>query len=103
MLTFKKLRKKNIERCWAGFKMLLDDWSPAEWTNAIAGETGEACNLTKKLKRGDKIKIKNIAKELADIVIYTDLAAASLGIDLEEAVRSKFNEVSRRKKCKIKL
>jgi hypothetical protein len=67
-----------------------------DWACALAGETGEACNLIKKLRRGDAIDTEDIGKELADVVIYADLLAARLGIDLGEAVVQKFNEVSDR-------
>jgi NTP pyrophosphatase (non-canonical NTP hydrolase) len=72
----------------------------------MAGESGEACNLTKKMLRGDKSidkHRKDLAKELADVITYTDLLAAAADIDLEKAVIQKFNEVSDRKKSNIKL
>ena len=105
-LTFRRLRKVNVLRCKTAFKRRLSDWSLAEWSNAMAGECGEACNITKKMLRGDK-NIKEyrneLAKEIADIIVYTDLLAAAADIDLEKAVIEKFNEVSDRKKSKIKL
>ena len=86
--------------------MNLKTWSLAEWSNAVAGECGETCNITKKIRRGDKSlkkERKELAKEIADIVVYCDLLAAAAGIDLEKAVIEKFNEVSDRKHCHIKL
>ncbi len=47
--------------------------------------------------------IQDIADELADTIIYADLLAMRLGIDLSEAIRSKFNVVSDRMKSDIKL
>ncbi|MGV3539693.1 MAG: hypothetical protein ACO1OQ_07780 [Rufibacter sp.] len=79
------------------------DWSLADWSNAIAGETGEMCNLIKKIRRGDGIDVQEVGKELADIVIYADLLADQLGLDLGECVRQKFNEVSDRIGSGIKL
>jgi len=108
-LTFERLRAVNVLRCEDAFHK-LNAWLPEQWTNAMAGETGEACNITKKMGRGDypdeysmADATRELAKELADVVIYADLAAARLGIDLGEAVRQKFNEVSDRRKSKIKL
>lgn len=95
-LTFSRLRKTNVTRCEKYIKHRLTEWTAAEWSNAMAGECGEACNLTKKLRRGDKIDIKDIGKELADVVCYADLLAAKLGIDLGDAIVEKFNEVSHR-------
>lgn len=105
-LTFKRLRHKNVKRCRKAFKRELSDWSLAEWSNAMAGECGEACNVTKKMLRGDKNigeHKKELAKEIADVVVYADLLAAAADIDLEEEIIEKFNEVSDRKKSKIKL
>ena len=105
-LTFRRLRKANVLRCETAFKRCLRDWSLAEWSNAMAGECGEACNITKKILRGDKNIKKHrieLAKEIADIIAYADLLAAAADIDLEKAVIEKFNEVSDRKKSKIKL
>ena len=44
-----------------------------------------------------------LALELADVVIYADLLAERLGIDLGAAVRTKFNEVSDRRNIDIRL
>ena len=51
LLNFNKLKKANKIRCIHGFKHELSSWTPDQWTNAIAGETGEACNFAKKLNR----------------------------------------------------
>lgn len=78
------------------------DWSRAEWLQAVVGEVGELANLLKKVKRGDFTAEQmpeveqEIQKEFADIVIYLDIFAAQCGVDLDRAVREKFNEVSRR-------
>ena len=83
------------------------DWSIAEWTNAMAGEAGEACNIAKKLIRGDytdeKEGIVELLKELADVVIYADLCAQRVGMPLEIAIVQKFNEVSKRVGSSVQL
>lgn len=71
-------------------------WSPTDWGCALAGEVGEACNLIKKLHRGDHVDRGAIAHELADVAIYLDILAGRLGIDLGAAVVEKFNIVSER-------
>lgn len=108
-LTFDALREANVRRCnssvFGGTKdeTHLQDWTPTDWACAVAGEVGEACNLIKKLRRGDNIPIEEVAKELADVTCYLDLLAARLGIDLGAAVVAKFNEVSARVGSPIRL
>lgn len=103
-LTFQNLREANVNRCEQVFHP-LNSWSPTDWATALAGECGEACNFVKKLRRlddgggNDIVKTKeeyiaDIGEELADAVIYADLLAARLGINLESEIISKFNKVS---------
>ena len=107
-LDFADLRGANIKR--NALRHPLSSWSPAEWSNAMAGEAGEACNITKKMLRGDypdegamRAALLALGKELADVIIYADLLASRVGINLGEAVRDKFNEVSDRWEMSIKL
>lgn len=98
-MTFSDLRRANARRlpdfvAHYGGNGSMEGWSAAEWTNALAGEVGELCNLTKKIGRGQDIPVKMIADELADTQIYLDLCAQKLQIDLAAATRSKFNERS---------
>jgi len=99
---FSQLREANVARCEKHFHK-LNDWTATDWACALAGEVGELCNFIKKARRGQKIPQQEFAKEIADIQCYLDLLAASMGIDLAEATINKFNEVSDRKNCKIKL
>lgn len=104
-IDFNRLRQVNLSRCIQVFNHQLDQWSVAEWGAATIGEGGEACNVAKKLLRVrdgfaymnnmsvEELK-KALADEIADMVIYADLWAASQGIDLGEAVRDKFNRDS---------
>lgn len=68
--------------------------------NELAGETGEACNVIKKLERermgirGSRANHSQLAEELADVVICADLVAMAAGINLDDAVRHKFNLTS---------
>lgn len=105
-LSFDYLRARNVARCETAFHP-LDVWSGLEWAGAAAGELGEAANLTKKLRRVElgggqfskagpdsEITTEQIGRELADTVIYLDLWAARLGIDLGDAVVAAFNNKS---------
>ncbi len=70
--------------------------------NELAGEVGEACNVIKKLERerlgirGSRASAAQLAEELADVVICADLIAMDAGIDLDRAVRAKFNSTSQK-------
>jgi NTP pyrophosphatase (non-canonical NTP hydrolase) len=84
------------------------NWSIAEWTNAMAGEAGEACNIAKKLLRGDygdnqELGIGELMDEIADVVIYADHVCQRVSRKLEIAVFNKFNETSERIGCEVKL
>lgn len=107
-LSFSDLRRTNLARCEEVFHP-LDRWTPTDWATAMAGECGEACNEVKKLRRLDDADAEfdspeererrkgKTAAELADLVIYADLLAARLGIDLGEAITIKFNQVSQKR------
>lgn len=103
-LGFDELRRANVARCEDVFHPLMS-WNLAEWGCAAAGEVGEACNVAKKIHRGDfdsselwlAKAYEDLGAELADAVIYLDLWAARAGIDLGEAVIAKFNRVSEKR------
>ena len=92
-MDFRELAEANWIRCEESFRP-LGDWSPSDWSNAMAGECGEACNLTKKIRRGEDIPIERIGQEIADTVIYADLLAQRLGLSLGDIVKQTFNEKS---------
>ena len=97
-LTFDELRRVNVERCEGPtFAHKVGDWSALEWAGAMCGEAGEAANLCKKIRRGEDVSHDDVGRELADVVAYADLLAASLGLDLGYWVARKFNEVSIRR------
>lgn len=116
--TFSALRLANILRLpqfknphgeLAHAKPDGSDWSPSQWLQAVVGELGEYANVRKKLERGD-ITLEQFAvlaaKELADVQTYLSILALRAldmpglphphGVDLGEATRQKFNEVSNR-------
>lgn len=101
-MNFERLRVANKKRCEETFH-LLNVWSKRDWALAVAGETGEMCNLVKKQRRGDKITNEEIAEEVADIVIYCDLLCTRLGFALEEAVKFKFNKVSEKRRSPVTI
>lgn len=101
-LDLAEFRVFNVERSLAskdvgGFGHALDAWTPAEWGNALAGETGEFCNLLKKIRRGENIDMLRVADEAGDILAYLDLATAAVNISLAQAVVRKWDRVSMEK------
>lgn len=117
-LTFELLARTSITRAqkWHHGNIFnpgaLGYWNIAEWTNAAAGEMGEACNAAKKLRRldvgmqqadGDSPaplaaidSVKKLMKELGDTVIYLDLCAQVIRVRLEDCVIMAFNQISER-------
>jgi len=105
-LTFNTLRRGNIKRLPmfknkhgepAHSKEDGSDWSDSDWLQAVVGEIGEYANLRKKLQRGDMTAEEAkplLADELADVVIYLDILAYRLGIDLGSSVMRKWNKTS---------
>lgn len=78
-----------------GFNHRLDSWSTSDWFLAVTGELGEAANIAKKLNRyrdgipgnreaADELR-RALRRELGDTLVYLDLLAQSLDIDLLDA------------------
>lgn len=109
-LTFQKLTEVNVSRCRRWHPGGVNCWTPERWMTATMGELGEAANALKKLFRvedgmanvsepGREIQsreaaIDHIGKELADTLIYLNLLALRLDIDLEAKVVEVFNATS---------
>ena len=116
-LDFDILRKINQKRAQEFFGD-AEPWSTLERCGEMTGEAGEAANVAKKMKRGWKMEngikvphsekdrqkfLRDLADELADVIITADLTAAQEGIDLGAAVIRKFNEKSENWGCEQKL
>lgn len=72
------------------------------WGCALGGETGEALNIIKKYARGDYADkyddfLNDLSKELADVFLYLVLASRHFGIDFQDAILNKINEIYVRK------
>jgi len=123
-LTFATFSKTQVSRAARWHKDDLEPWSGADWSGALMGEVGEvaeeviglfllaqltkvsghASDTVKKLRRletgaehigpeRDELT-KKLGDELGDVVAYLCNLADHYEIDLAEAVKSKFNEVS---------
>lgn len=107
--SISEISRINLKRCLRWHPQGINSWSHSDWGIALTGEVGELCNVIKKLNRlrdglvGNKpedtdkaVLLRKAQDEAADIYLYLDLICQSMGFDLTEAVRSKFNEVSER-------
>lgn len=101
-LHFAALRAANLERV-PRFGHTMDDWTISDWAMACTGELGELCNMLKKRRRGEAANLAvgkttptldDVGDEFGDVVIYLDLWAAKVGVELGAAVRRKFNSKS---------
>ena len=114
-MDMEKFSAINRKRCEAsdGFGHAIKDWSLSDWMTATLGELGEASNVAKKLNRvrdgitgnaetPEELRAM-LADEIADTFIYLDLLAQSQGIDLADAVATKFNRTSDKIGCAIKV
>lgn len=114
-MTFEELIEANVSRANRWHNEGINEWSPLEWGGAMAGETGEACNAAKKLKRieteiqhhdarmfGSDVSKEHLAAmyrkkiglEVADTIIYGLLMCVRVGVDPVECIREVFNKKS---------
>jgi NTP pyrophosphatase (non-canonical NTP hydrolase) len=97
----------NPQRCARWHDAETEQWSLADWSNAMCGEAGEAANVVKKIRRHetrtgaanlpplDELRAQ-LAHEIADTVLYAHLLAHFAGVDFRAAIVEKFNLVSER-------
>lgn len=85
------------------------DWSLLEWAGAMCGESGEAANYAKKIKRletnlpnkeagldisnNELLKVK-MATEVADSIIYGIIILSRLGVDASVVIANVFDKKS---------
>ena len=104
-LSFEDLRAVNVTRCKRWHPPTSVPWTVADWALALCGEAGELANIIKKIRRHETGAVNEgdpshgkladmAAMELADVVIYADLLADYLNINLAEAVKETFNKKS---------
>jgi NTP pyrophosphatase (non-canonical NTP hydrolase) len=107
-LSLRTITEISVLRCNRWHHHDTVPWVGADWSNAMAGECGEACNAVKKLRRLETMTmgahnggetdretlVAKLAEELADTFLYGVLVAAYYDIDLTAAIVEKFNLVS---------
>lgn len=104
-LTLRDVSKVNRQRCdrWHSGS---EPWSSSDWTNALAGEVGELCNVVKKIRCHESgagtgyntpdmtTLLASVKDEIADVYLYLDLVAYHFGLALKECIVPKFDRVS---------
>ena len=109
-ITFDEVHAANVarrKRWHPSFLTEEQDWTGADWSNAMCGEAGEAANVVKKLRRQDSGSrgsidpdrdrlVGMLADEIGDVYAYLDLLATYYGIDIGKAIVHKFNKISER-------
>lgn len=89
---------------WGG-----DFFSLLYFSNALAGEVGELCNIVKKMERerlgaaGSRATKEELAEEIADVYIYLDLLCTKADIDAQPVITAKFNKTSEKLGLKTRL
>lgn len=82
---------------------------PLFFATEFAGESGEACNVVKKLVReelgveGSRDTPAHLGQELADTIITACNIARLYNIDLTEAIKTKFNATSEERHLPIRF
>ncbi len=102
-LAFSELKSANQLRCERDFNERLDDtstYTPADWVLSVVEETGEIAGAilgaTGKKRSKKHLTMADVGNEIADAVIYLDLLATRLGMNLGDLVVAKFNATSAR-------
>lgn len=104
-LTFERFSAMNRRRCesYNGFGESLQPdskYTLAHWALSIASEAGEVCDAILgyeglKARRAGKTR-EDIARELADVITYCDLAIQKLGLQTADVLVAKFEDVNAR-------
>lgn len=109
MVTISELQQINGTRSTRWHNGNRSQWSLLEWTAAMAGETGEACNVAKKIRRlafalpnkqaglsehDEKALRVKLAQEVADSILYGLIILSELEFDAYKVLRQVFNQKS---------
>lgn len=113
-LAFDDLSAANLARVSEWHPDGLHGWSPSDWAVAATGELGELCSAIRRMNdRRDGVPgsrelnpdyvLMNAAEELGDTVVFLDLLAQRLGLNLGDCVTNTFNRVSAREGFRYRL
>lgn len=79
-LEFDRLTEANVRRCETHFHP-IPKCSLIDWSVAVAGEAGEVLDAVKKVNCGYG-KRTEVATEIGDVVVYSDLLCQAVGMSL---------------------
>lgn len=104
-----ELQKTNAERAKRWHNNGKSDWNLLEWCGALCGEAGEAANIAKKIRRldmslpnkekgvdkiNDELLKAELAKEIADVIIYGLIIMDKLNVNGAVIIADIFNQKS---------
>lgn len=112
-LDLQTLQRQSRDRA-ARWHEGAEPWSLLEWAGAMCGESGEAANIAKKIKRIDQGMWNNaftpaspadlqgkrqqlcaaLARETADAILYGICLLNELDVDAGDVIRAVFNQKS---------
>ncbi len=108
-MDISKLQEVNATRAIRWHHDGKTDWTLLEWAGAMCGESGEAANVAKKIRRLDmqlpnkemgldKSNLRELqlkcAHEIADSIIYGLIMLSKLDIDASHILGYVFNQKS---------
>ena len=109
-ITFRAFAEATALRTARDFGEALDTTSkygPEHWALMIQEEAGEVAGAVIGMlglkKRKNHLTKEDVGKEIADVVAYAACLAIRCGLDFQEIIRGKFNEVSERIGSAVKL
>lgn len=104
-----KFQQINAERAIRWHRNGDTDWNLLEWAGAMCGESGEAANVAKKIRRLDmqlpnkekglnkdnltELEMK-LAEEVADSIIYGIIILSKIGADVSIVLATVFDKKS---------
>lgn len=109
-MDISKFQELNAARAKRWHNQDPKQWTILEWAGAMAGETGEACNAAKKLRRlafslpnkvagldmNDRHELEfRLAQEVADSINYGLIILSELNIDASAILATTFNKKSK--------
>lgn len=101
-LTFTDLRMANLDRCLTALHPLMK-WTALEYATIAAASMNRAAMLLVKNYEDGSDTQKALRDAIADALLDLDLLAARCAVSLTDVVIERFNDVSDKLCCPVKL